>query len=70
VCVTEKRQSEANRIREKYPDRIPVSFYPPVYSASFVMVTFTQLMSICAMQVIDIPDIDKKKSVLNFSNLP
>jgi hypothetical protein len=36
----EKRQAEANRIREKYPDRIPVSFYPPVYSASFVMVTF------------------------------
>jgi len=24
VCVTEKRQSEADRIREKYPDRIPV----------------------------------------------
>jgi hypothetical protein len=24
--VTEKRQEESSRIREKYPDRIPVSF--------------------------------------------
>jgi hypothetical protein len=36
-CVTEKRHSEANRIKEKYPDRIPVSFYPPVF-ASFFMI--------------------------------
>jgi GABA(A) receptor-associated protein len=46
----EKRQSEANRIREKYPDRIPVIVEKAERS--------------------DIPDIDKKKSVLNFSNLP
>lgn len=25
-CVAERRQAEANRIREKYPDRIPVSW--------------------------------------------
>jgi GABA(A) receptor-associated protein len=46
----EKRQAEANRIREKYPDRIPVIVEKAERS--------------------DIPDIDKKKSVLNFSNLP
>jgi hypothetical protein len=41
----ERRQAEANRIREKYPDRIPVIVEKAERS--------------------DIPDIDKKKSVLN-----
>ncbi|XP_062196608.1 uncharacterized protein LOC133899612 isoform X2 [Phragmites australis] len=40
----ERRQAEANRIREKYPDRIPVIVEKAERS--------------------DIPDIDKKKSVL------
>uniref|UniRef100_A0A0E0QFB7 Autophagy-related protein n=1 Tax=Oryza rufipogon TaxID=4529 RepID=A0A0E0QFB7_ORYRU len=44
-CVAERRQAEANRIREKYPDRIPVIVEKAERS--------------------DIPDIDKKKSVLN-----
>ena len=26
----EKRKAEAERIRQKYPDRIPVSVYPPI----------------------------------------
>ncbi|KAL5223394.1 hypothetical protein ABZP36_028107 [Zizania latifolia] len=43
-CFTERRQAEANRIREKYPDRIPVIVEKAERS--------------------DIPDIDKKKSVL------
>ncbi|CAD6247126.1 unnamed protein product [Miscanthus lutarioriparius] len=47
--VAEKRQSEANRIREKYPDKIPVIVEKAERS--------------------DIPDIDNKKSVLNFSKL-
>ena len=37
LCVTERRQAEANRIREKYPDRIPVSsFFPFMLFASFL----------------------------------
>jgi hypothetical protein len=28
---TDKRKAEAERIRQKYPDRIPVSFFPPLY---------------------------------------
>ena len=44
--VAEKRQSEANRIREKYPDRIPVSFYPPVCTASFFLIALIQFMTI------------------------
>ncbi|OAY81817.1 Autophagy-related protein 8C [Ananas comosus] len=45
----ERRQAEAARIREKYPDRIPVIVEKAERS--------------------DIPDIDKKKSVLNFMPL-
>ena len=44
--VAEKRQSEANWIREKYPDRIPVSFYPPVCTASFFLIALIQFMTI------------------------
>ena len=38
--VTERRQAEANRIREKYPDRIPVSFY----SCWCILLTFSRSM--------------------------
>ena len=68
----EKRQAEAARIRDKYPDRIPVSMHPspcpwcgmscPSEGINILKFTF------CALQVIvekaeksDIPDIDKKK---------
>jgi hypothetical protein len=36
--VTERRQAEANRIREKYPDRIPVSFYSCWFLLYFFMI--------------------------------
>lgn len=68
---SERRQAEAARIREKYPDRIPVinlilCFYLYAYMYRFVLF----FHSCSALQVIvekaersDIPDIDKKKFV-------
>ncbi|KAG4945914.1 hypothetical protein JHK87_041921 [Glycine soja] len=42
----ERRQAEASRIREKYPDRIPVRLYSVIVEKA---------------ERSDIPDIDKKK---------
>ena len=36
---TEKRKAEAERIRQKYPDRIPVSTHSPPHRSSISMVT-------------------------------
>lgn len=64
--VTEKRQAEAARIREKYPDRIPV-WMRILYLLSRKCNTFS-LLYLKFVQVIveraeksDVPDIDKKK---------
>jgi GABA(A) receptor-associated protein len=65
----ERRQAEANRIREKYPDRIPVrSFFLFMYFAYFSMMVCSNPKQLPCEQVIvekaeksDIPDIDKKK---------
>jgi hypothetical protein len=61
----EKRQAEAARIRDKYPDRIPVSLMHTVSCLCWPTCADVGLLS---MQVIvekaeksDIPDIDKKK---------
>ncbi|KAL5972606.1 riboflavin kinase [Asimina triloba] len=58
----EKRQAEAARIREKYPDRIPPNTY---------VIEFDSYFSPYALQVIveraektDIPEVDKKNSSL------
>ena len=72
--VIERRQAEANRIREKYPDRIPVSFYSCWYIQLFFHDRCDLIQSgFLVIQVIvekaersDIPDIDKKKSVRSY----
>ncbi|RWW86281.1 hypothetical protein BHE74_00004947, partial [Ensete ventricosum] len=51
-CTTERRQAEAARIREKYPDRIPVSNWLIIHE---VIVEKAERS--------DILDIDKKKLV-------
>lgn len=61
-CATEKRQAEASRIREKYPDRIPVR-----YLCNFVALVVVVNMHLPRQVIVekaeksDIPDIDKKK---------
>lgn len=72
-CLTERRQAEAARIREKYPDRIPVMIFNTI---NFIfnsilgdyLVGLCHIITLYAFQVIvekaersDIPDIDKKK---------
>ncbi len=70
--LAEKRQAEAARIRDKYPDRIPVSIQPcfcflfPMSLRSAALGNTKVISS--SLQVIvekaeksDIPDIDKKK---------
>lgn len=72
--MPERRQAEAARIREKYPDRIPVwnlFLTSKVLSISYIMcLNFVVHYFPDAIQVIvekaersDIPDIDKKKLV-------
>jgi GABA(A) receptor-associated protein len=69
--ISERRLAEAARIREKYPDRIPVRTH---YHDDFLlcMPSFSELnvLILILWQVIvekaersDIPDIDKKKLV-------
>jgi hypothetical protein len=72
--VAERRKAEANRIREKYPDRIPVSIcsYSCILLLSHDHIVLIQ-GGFLMIQVIvekaersDIPDIDKKKSVASY----
>lgn len=71
AAFADKRKAEAARIKEKYPDRIPVSAF---FSANGLLgrrnlVTFgSRVPPFLELQVIvekaersDIPDIDKKK---------
>lgn len=66
MMPAEKRQAEAARIRDKYPDRIPVSILlialPPVCQRvlTCVLVPCTQVI-VEKAEKSDIPDIDKKK---------
>jgi hypothetical protein len=53
---TDKRKAEAERIRQKYPDRIPVSSVPPIHRG----VAYKQVICEKAEKS-DIPTIDKKK---------
>jgi GABA(A) receptor-associated protein len=74
---TEKRKSEAERIRAKYPDRIPVSVEINCCLICHVRLIDVGLKISCRMpllhdQVIcekadrsDIPDIDKKKYLVS-----
>jgi Autophagy protein Atg8 ubiquitin like len=74
---TEKRKSEAERIRAKYPDRIPVSVEINCCLICHVQLIDADLSIDCLMlashhQVIcekadrsDIPDIDKKKYLVS-----
>lgn len=40
ILIAERRQAEASRIREKYPDRIPVRLYNQwTYTANFFFLT-------------------------------
>lgn len=72
--MPERRQAEAARIREKYPDRIPVRIFIFFVVSVFVfLLNFKCWCMYCCMQVIveraeksDIPDIDKKKLVLSW----
>ena len=72
--MPERRQAEAARIREKYPDRIPVRIFIFFVVSVFVFLfNFKCWCMYCCMQVIveraeksDIPDIDKKKLVLSW----
>lgn len=71
--MAERRQIESSRIRDKYPDRIPVMFL-----LTFVCLYFSVYVLLCSfnnskymLQVIveraersDVPNIDKKKWVL------
>ncbi len=70
--LAEKRQAEAARIRDKYPDRIPVSIQPCFWFPFHMSFRSAALGSTevirSSLQVIvekaeksDIPDIDKKK---------
>lgn len=70
--MSERRQAEASRIREKYPDRVPVRVF--TCSVHYCISEYTPRISPfnreCALQVIvekaensDVPVIDKKKSV-------
>ena len=70
--MSERRQAEASRIREKYPDRIPVRLYSIdcICVYLFIFFSFEALLFKYgnSVQVIvekadrsDIPDIDKKK---------
>jgi hypothetical protein len=74
VCATEKRQAEAARIRDKYPDRIPVGAWNRQRCLGWSLgpgqqqLSWHQHTSMLLLQVIvekaeksDIPDIDKKK---------
>lgn len=63
--VAEKRQAEAARIRDKYPDRIPVSgpglpVVPPVWLSCAQACPILQVI-VEKAEKSDIPDIDKKK---------
>ncbi|RAL44889.1 hypothetical protein DM860_003648 [Cuscuta australis] len=66
----ERRLAESTRIREKYPDRIPVrkvSYYYWFWLSVPVMLSFTLFFFFCIQVIVekaersDIPDIDKKK---------
>ena len=55
--IVEKRKAEAERIRQKYPDRIPVRVLQ-----SIVILSLTRLQVICEkLEKSDIATIDKKK---------
>ncbi|RYR78108.1 hypothetical protein Ahy_A01g002846 isoform A [Arachis hypogaea] len=62
----EKRRAEAARIREKYPDRIPVRIRSDFFFAALSLIDATDVES-CTCVIVekaersDIPSIDKKK---------
>ena len=63
MCA-EKRQAEAQRIRDKYPDRIPVSLVPRIHGllhAVFVLTWVASQVIVEKAERSEIPDIDKKK---------
>jgi GABA(A) receptor-associated protein len=58
MLVVEKRKAEAERIRQKYPDRIPVNMVS--YLSGFSHLIRSQVICEKADRT-DIPTIDKKK---------
>jgi len=67
--MTERRQAESTRIRDKYPDRIPVSFLFRLFGCLYFLEALLLKYSHCVQVIVeraertDIPDIDKKKLV-------
>ena len=68
LSSAEKRQAEAARIRDKYPDRIPVRICCPASCLWHPSPTPFRAANLASLQVIvekaeksEIPDIDKKK---------
>ncbi|KAG4929213.1 hypothetical protein JHK85_046718 [Glycine max] len=65
--MSERRQAESARIRDKYPDRIPVRFLYRLFGCLHFLETLLLRCSHCVQVIVekaersDIPDIDKKK---------
>lgn len=68
--MSERRQAESARIRDKYPDRIPVRFLYRLFGCLHFLETLLLRCSHCVQVIVekaersDIPDIDKKKLVI------
>jgi GABA(A) receptor-associated protein len=58
--LAEKRKGEAARIRDKYPDRIPVTAPSTLHASGPIRRTDAQVI-VEKAEKSDVPDIDKKK---------
>lgn len=73
LYMPERRQAEAARIREKYPDRIPVWLLFVVIAVVCVSLLFWSITHWLLQVVVeraeksDVPEIDKKKWVISCS---
>lgn len=67
--IAERRHAESSRIREKYPDRVPVSFESLLNPKPLLPSIVLRLTMLCFQVIVekaertDVPDIDKKKYV-------